>query len=161
MSWARRAALPALALALLTACQTRPVAATDDMEPVAAPAVLPALTVDEAETRPEQVFRDELLLGLAEDEATPLYRLDFRMVLTETSPATEKFAAAPGLSRISGRVAYLLEEIETGEVLLTAHARSTATFDRAAQGDAEERVARALAGEVRRRLTAHFAANDS
>ena len=168
MSWARRTALAGVALALgLSACQVRPLygSAPEGGTPVRA--ALPAISVDEPETRPEQVFRNALLFGFTGGgaEASPLYRLEFRMVLTEQPLGVEPITGTPTFYQLSGRVAYLLEEIGTGNVLLTADAAATASYNRSSQAfanvratrDAEDRVANALARQVETRLATYFA----
>lgn len=157
----------ALAVALLSGCQVRPLYAPD-ASGVSARSQLPAIAVDEPVTRPEQVFRNALLFGLrgGGEAASPLYRMNYRMILNVQQLAIEEVTGTPTTYQINGRIAYILEDATTGEALLVDEALATASYDRSSQNfanlraerDGEDRVATVLASKVETRLATYFAA---
>ena len=157
----------ALALALLTGCQVRPLYAPD-ASGVSARSQLPAIAVDEPVTRQEQVFRNVLLFGLrGGGEAAPsLYRLNYRMIFNVQQLAIEEVTGTPTTYQIAGRIAYILEDAATSKPLLVDEALATASYNRSSQNlanlraerDAEDRMATDLAHRVETRLATFFAA---
>ena len=157
----------AFAVALSTGCQVRPLYAPD-ASGVSARNQLPAIAVDEPVTRPEQVFRNTLLFGLrgGGEAASSLYRLNYRITSDVQQLAIEEVTGTPTSYQVNGRIAYILEDAETGEPLLVDEALATASYNRSSQNfanlraerDAEDRLATTLASKVETRLAIYFAA---
>ena len=157
----------ALTLALMTGCQVRPLYAPD-ASGVSVRSQLPAIAVDEPVTRPEQVFRNTLIFGLrGGGEATSsLYTMNYRMTFDIRQLAIQAVTGTPTSYQLNGRIAYILEDVATGEPLLIDEALATASYNRSSQNfanlraerDAEDRVATALASKVETRLATYFAA---
>jgi len=157
----------ALALALLTGCQVRPLYAPD-ASGVSARAQLPAIAVDEPATRQEQAFRNALMFGLrgGGEAASSLYKMNYRMTFDVQQLAIEAVTGTPTSYQVNGRIAYILEDAATGEALLVDEALATASYNRSSQNfanlraerDAEDRVATTLASKVETRLATYFAA---
>ncbi len=157
----------ALALALLAGCQVRPLYAPD-ASGVSARSQLPAITVDNPVTRPEQVFRNALIFGLrgGGDAASSLYTMNYRLIFDVRQLAIEAITGTPTSYQVNGRIAYILEDAATGEPLLVDEALATASYNRSSQNfanlraerNAEDRVATTLARKVEIRLATYFAA---
>ena len=157
----------AFALALLAGCQVRPLYAPD-ASGVSARSQLPAITVDNPVTRPEQVFRNALIFGLrgGGDAASSLYTMNYRLTFDVQQLAIEAITGTPTSYQVNGRIAYILEDAATGEPLLVDEALATASYNRSSQNfanlraerNAEDRVATTLARKIEIRLATYFAA---
>ena len=157
----------ALAAALLTGCQVRPLYAPD-ASGVSARSQLPAIAVDEPVTRQEQVFRNALIFGLrgGGEAASSLYAMNYRITSEIQQLAIEAITGTPTSYQINGRIAYILEDAATGKPLLVDEALATVSYNRSSQNfanlraerDAEDRLATTLASKVETRLATYFAA---
>jgi LPS-assembly lipoprotein len=157
----------ALALALLIgACTVRPLYAPTSTE--AGPqADLPAIAVDASTTRPEQQYRNALLLSLrgGGDGTDARYKLAFRMTISTLGIAIERHTGVPNAYQLNGGVSFLLKDSATGESLFGASVTSTDSYTRSSQNfantraniDAEDRLAKTLAELTAARLAAYFA----
>ena len=167
--WLRERAIGLAALALLTAlagCTVRPLYGTGPG--VGGPqAELPAINVQEPTTRPEQVFRNNLLF-LARgggDGAEARYGLIYRMTVREQEVAIERGTGTPNAYTLTGGVSFLLKDVSTGESLFGASVTAADSFTRSSQNfanmrarrDAEDRLAKTLAELTQARLAAYFA----
>jgi LPS-assembly lipoprotein len=168
MSFSRSALVGgALALALvLGACTVRPLYAPTSTE--AGPQVdLPAIVVDPSTTRPEQTYRNALLLALrGGGEGTDArYKLAYRMTISVIGIAIERHTGVPNAYQLNGGVSFLLKDSATGESLFGASVTSTDSYTRSSQNfantranlDAEDRLAKTLAQLTTARLAAYFA----
>lgn len=127
------------------------------------------IDVADPRDRPEQVFRNALLFNLqgGGGEGAARYRLTYRLSLREQQIALEEITGTPGSYQVVGQISYLLEDADTGDVLMTDRVSAIASYDRSsqdfanvrAQRDGEDRVGKELARLVEIRLASHFAAN--
>lgn len=169
----RRRNLIAVAVALaalvgLAGCQIRPLYATGPGE--AGPqADLPAISVQDPTTRIEQVYRNSLLFALrgGGGGTEPRYKLIYRMTVREQEISVERGSGTPNLYRLNGGVSFLLKDFASDESVFGASATSVDSFTRSSQSyanlrarrDAEDRLAKSLAGLTQARLAAFFATN--
>ena len=126
------------------------------------------IDVADPRDRNEQVFRNALLFNLqgGNGEAETRYRLTYRLVMREQQIALERITGTPSSYQIVGQISYLLEDNDTGDVLMTDKVSAVASYDRSsqnfanvrAQRDAEDRVANELARLVEIRISSYFAA---
>jgi LPS-assembly lipoprotein len=152
----------------LAGCQIRPLYSTSASE-VGPQADLPAISVQEPATRPEQVFRNALIFGLrgGGEGADPRYKLIFRMTIREQQLSVERGTGTPNLYQLTGGISFLLKDAATDESLfgasvtsIDAYARSSQSYSNIrARRDAEDRLAKALAELTQARLAAYFATN--
>ncbi len=168
-------AFAALAAAMaLGGCQVRPLYAettVGDSSVAGGSTVRQALReidVAEPRDRKEQAFRNALLFnlqgggGAGEDR----YRLSYRLQMRELQIALEEISGTPTSYQIRGQVSYLLEDSETGDVLMTDRVTAIASYDRSSQNfanvrakvDGENRVGNELARLVEIRIASYFAA---
>lgn len=151
---------------VLAGCQVRPLYAPTSVE--AGPqADLPAIAVEAPASLPEQVYRNTLLFGLrgGGDGADPRYRLVYRMTIWEQGIAVERGTGTPNVYQMTGGVSFLLKDVATDESIFGASVTSTDSYTRSSQNfantrarrDAEERLAKSLAGLTQARLAAYFA----
>ncbi len=155
-----------MGLSGLAGCQVRPLYATSPGN--AGPqADLPAISVQEATTRVEQVFRNTLLFGLrgGGEGTDPRYELIFRMTTREQAALVERGTGTPNLYQLSGGVSFLLKDAATDNSIFGASVTATDSYTRSsqsysnirAQRDAQDRIAKALAALTQARLAAYFA----
>lgn len=172
MWWPELRLAPAAALALaligLAACQVRPLYAPTSSEagPVAD---LPAIQIDQALSREEQVYRNALIFELRGGDAgaSPRYNLIYRMTLREQPILIERGTGTPNAYQLTGGVSFLLKDAATGASLFGASVTAADSYSRSSQNfanirarrDAEDRLATALAELTRARLAAYFATN--
>jgi LPS-assembly lipoprotein len=169
MSWARKAAILAAALALLSACQVRPLyAPSSPATGTAGPqAVLAAITIDQPRTRSEQTFRNALsfLLHGGREPAPPRYDLIYRLTIRSQEIAIERDTGTPNAYQLSGSVSFLVKDVGTGQEVFGANVTAVDSYTRSSQNfanirarrDAEERLTRVLAELAQARLAAYFA----
>jgi LPS-assembly lipoprotein len=156
------------ALLGLGACTVRPVYAPAPRE-TGPQADLPAVTVQEAATRPEQVYRNALLFALrgGGEGAPARYGLIYRMTLGEQQIAVERGTGTPNAYQLSGGASFLLKDLGTGGSLFGSSVTAVDTYTRSSQNyanirarrDAEDRLAETLAELTQARLAAYFATN--
>jgi len=150
----------------LAGCQVRPLYSTTATE--AGPqADLPAISIQDATTRYEQVFRNALLFGLrgGGEGADPRYRLIFRMTVREQQLSVERGSGTPNLYQLTGGVSFLLKDAASDQSIfgasvtaIDAYARSSQNYSNLrAKRDAEDRLAKSLAQLTQARLAAYFA----
>ena len=163
---ARRWLLALFCLLPLAACTVRPLYAPAGGE-VGPQADLPAIAVDAPVSREEQVFRNELLFALqgGAGGAAPRYQLLYRMTLRENEIAVERGTGTPNAYQLSGGVSFLVKDIAAGTSIFGANVTGVDSYTRSSQNfanirarrDAEDRLAKVLAGLARARLAAYFA----
>jgi LPS-assembly lipoprotein len=156
-----------LALAL-AACTVRPLYAPANTE--AGPqANLSAIAIEEAVTRPEQVYRNALIFAFrgGGEGAAPRYGLVYQMSFREQELAVERGTGTPNAYQLLSNVSFLLKDLGTGASLFGARVTAANTYTRSSQNyanirarrDAEDRLAETLAGLTQARLAAYFATN--
>jgi LPS-assembly lipoprotein len=172
---ARMTALLAAVVAgfVLSGCQVRPLYGSGASTDIAggSPSVrqsLRQIDIADPRDRPEQVFRNALLFNLqgGNGEAQTRYRLTYRLVLREQQIALEEITGTPASYQILGHISYLLEDNDTGDVLMTDKVTAIASYDRSSQNfanvrakrDGEDRVGKELARLVEIRISSYFAA---
>ena len=168
MSWPRQLA-QAVALAALVglaACQVRPLYATSPAG-IAPQAELPAISIDPAVSREEQVFRNALLFNLRGGSAgeQPRYSLVYRLTIREQPILIERGTGLPNAYQLTGGVSFLIKDVGTGRSLFGANVTAADTYTRSTQSfatirarrDAEDRLAKSLAELTTARLAAYFA----
>ena len=169
---------PGLVIALvaatsLGACQVRPLygeTSIGDSAVAGGSTVRQALRrIDVADPRDrrEQVFRNALLFNLqgGGGESETRYRLTYRLRIREQQIALEEISGTPTSYQIRGQVSYLLEDSESGDVLMTDRVTAIASYDRSSQNfantrarlDGENRVGNELARLVEIRIASYFA----
>jgi LPS-assembly lipoprotein len=156
------------ALLGLAACTVRPLYAPTASE-VGPQADLPAITIEQADGRPEQVYRNALIFALRGGDAgaAPRYGLVYRMTFGEQEVAVERGTGTPNAYQLSGGVSFLLKDLATGGSLFGAQVTAANTYTRSSQNyanirarrDAEDRLAETLAGLTQARLASYFAIN--
>jgi LPS-assembly lipoprotein len=155
-----------LAMLALAGCQVRPLYATTSVE--AGPqADMPAIEVDPPLNRPEQSYRNALLLALrgGGDGTDPRFKLIYRLTITEVGIALERGTGAPNAYQMTGGASFLLKDSATDESLYGASVTSTDSYTRSSQNfantrariDAEQRLTENLADLTQARLAAYFA----
>ena len=152
----------------LAGCQVRPLYSSAGGEP-GPQADLPAIAVDEPETREEQVFRNALLFGLrgGDEGEPPRYDLIYRLTIREQAVLIERGSGTPNAYQLTGGVSFLVKDVATGTSLFGSSVTSATSYSRSSQNfanlrarrDAEDRLAKALADLTRARLAAYFASN--
>ena len=169
MSWARKVAILVAAVALLAACQVRPLYAPSSQGTgTAGPqAVLAAIAIDPPQTRIEQTFRNALsfLLHGGREPAAPRYDLIYRLTIRSQEIAIERDTGTPNAYQLSGSVSFLVKDIGTGQEVFGANVTAIDSYTRSSQNfanirarrDAEERLTRVLAELAQARLAAYFA----
>jgi LPS-assembly lipoprotein len=170
MSWARKATILVAALALLSACQVRPLYAPSSQATgsLAGPqAVLAAISIDPPQTRDEQTFRNALsfLLHGGREPAAPRYDLIYRLTIRSQEIAIERGTGTPNAYQLSGSVSFLVKDIGTGQEVFGTNVTAVDSYTRSSQNfanirarrDAEERLTRVLAELAQARLAAYFA----
>lgn len=168
--------LASLAAALLLAgCQVRPLyseVSTGSALGAGGSSVrqeLRQIDIADARDRPEQVFRNALIFNLQGGNGSTgasAYRLTYRLQLREQKLALERITGTPTAYQVRGQLSYLLENADSGEVLMTDRVTAIASYDRSsqnfanvrAQRDGEDRVGAELARLVEIRLASYFAA---
>ena len=156
----------AIALVGLAGCQVRPLYAPTSVE--AGPqADLPAIAIEAPIGRVEQVYRNDLIFALrgGSDLTEARYRLVFRMTVNEQGIAVERGTGTPNAYQLTGGVSFLVKDSATGESIFGANVTSTDSYTRSSQNfantrariDAENRLAKTLAGLTQARLAAYFA----
>lgn len=169
MSWARKAAILVAAVALLSACQVRPLyAPSSQATGTAGPqAVLAAIAIDLPRTRSEQTFRNALsfLLHGGREPAAPRYDLIYRLTIRSQEIAIERGTGTPNAYQLSSSVSFLVKDIGTGQEVFGTNVTAVDSYTRSSQNfanirarrDAEERLTRVLAELAQARLAAYFA----
>lgn len=158
----------------LSGCQVRPLyadASTGSISADGAPSTrqsLREIDIADARDRQEQVFRNALVFNLqgGGGPAEVNYRLTYRMAVQEQRIALERVTGTPTAYQVRGQLSYLLEDADTGEVLVTDRVSAIASYDRSSQNfanvrarrDGEDRVGNELARLVEIRLASYFAA---
>jgi LPS-assembly lipoprotein len=154
------------ALLALAGCQVRPLYSTTAGEP-GPQADFPAIAVEDAVGRVEQVYRNALLFQLrgGGEAAETRYKLVFRMTMRQQELSVERGTGTPNLYQLTGGVSFLLKDFTTDESIFGASVSSTDSYTRSSQSyanvrasrDAENRLATQLAELTRARLAAYFA----
>jgi len=166
--------LAALAAGLvLSGCQVRPLYGSGTSSDIAGGnssvrQSLRQIDIADPRDRPEQVFRNALLFNLqgGGGEAETRYRLTYRLVMREQQIGLEEISGTPASYQITGQISYLLEDSDTGDVMMTDKVSAVASYDRSsqnfanvrAQRDGEDRVGNELARLVEIRIASYFAA---
>ncbi|MGH6922301.1 MAG: LPS assembly lipoprotein LptE [Propylenella sp.] len=171
MLWRERGlvcAVVAIAALSLAGCQLRPLYATTTAAP-GPQADLPAIDVEPPADRVEQSYRNALLFGLrgGGEGAAARYGLIFRMTIRSQTIAVERGTGTPNAYQLTGGVSFLLKDAATGDSVYGASVTAVDTYARSsqdfanirAQRDAEDRLAKTLAGLTQARLAAYFATN--
>lgn len=158
---------------VLSGCQVRPLYGSGSSQELAGGGSsvrqsLRQIDVADPRDRNEQVFRNALLFNLqgGNGENETRYRLTYRLVMREQQIALERITGTPSSYQIVGQISYLLEDNDTGDVLMTDKVSAVASYDRSsqnfanvrAQRDAEDRVGNELARLVEIRISSYFAA---
>lgn len=164
----RRAALALLAagLALAGCSDVRPLyGSLDGNSPVAAR--MASVDVQLADSRVSQRIRNELLFAFygGGEPAQPAYRLNLRINEASVPVGVERLTDVPSAYLLQLSASYQLVEIATGKTVMTGSSFSNASYDFSqqrfanvrAQRDAENRVANAIAADIRTKIAAHFA----
>jgi LPS-assembly lipoprotein len=157
--------LVALALA---ACTVRPLYSAGPAGP-GPQADLPAIAVDPAENREEQVYRNALLFALrGGSEGDPArYGLIYRLTIRQQGIAVERGTGTPNAYQLVGSVSFLVKDSATGESIFGASVTASDTYARSSQSfanirarrDAVDRLMKTLAELTQARLAAYFATN--
>ena len=163
------AAVIAVAL-VVSGCQFRPLYgertdASGAVRPGAA-TELAAISIDGADSRVEQVLRNELIF-LFTGGGTPApsrYRLRILTDQDQEALAVQREDEIPAAVTVTLRANFILEEIGSGRTLLTGTSFQTATYSFSTQRvanlralrDAEDRAARAVAENITLRIAAYF-----
>jgi LPS-assembly lipoprotein len=152
----------------LAGCQLRPLYATSAATP-GPQAELPAIDVEPPADRIEQSYRNALLFGLrgGGEAAQARYGLIFRMTVRSQGIAVERGTGTPNAYQLTGGVSFLLKDAASGESVYGASVTAVDTYARSSQDfantrafrDAEDRLAKTLAGLTQARLAAYFATN--
>lgn len=157
-TWRPRFAALALATVLLAGCQARPLYGS-------ASGASAAIVVSPADSRVEQVVRNELVLRLGGDRSAGDYRL-------ELSASASSGGLLPGgidnefsAARTTVSATYVLKSEATGETVKTGARTADAQLDLPSQQfaqqrayrDAEDRAARALAALIQADIAAALA----
>lgn len=113
-------------------------------------------------------LRSELIFMLdgSGSPAPKKYMLEIKPTVTQTSAAVDSVVARADAATLVGAAAYTLKTIGNGAVIASGTANGTATYDRTAQRfgnvraarDAEIRLGKMLAEQIRNRLSATLAA---
>ena len=170
-SWAVRAAVLAVALAVLSGCQVRPLYAPASA--AAGPyaggpqADLSTIVIDPPRTRQEQTFRNALsfLLHGGREPAAARYDLVYRLTIRSQEIAIERGTGTPNAYQLSGSVSFLVKDIGSGQSVYGANVTAIDSYTRSSQNfanirarrDAEDRLTKALAELAQARLAAFFA----
>ena len=165
--------LALIAALLLAGCQVKPLygdsasTASGAVGDATVRAALRQIDVAEPRDRKEQVFRNALLFNLqgGGGAGETNYRLTYRLQIREQQIALETFTGTPTSYQVQGQLSYLLEDADTGDVLMTDRVSAVASYDRSSQNfanlraslDGEKRVGNELARLVEIRLSSYFA----
>lgn len=166
--FSRRGLLLAAVAGLAAACQVRPVYAPEGslLAGAGAPMIseLASIAIEAQTSRLGQTLMNELIFQLRGGGALvePKYRL--HLILTEriSDLAIRAREGVPVAKLVSITVTYTLTEVATRRVVTSDNVYTTNTFDTGsqryanlrAQLDAEDRAAKALAADIRLRLSA-------
>ncbi|WP_420407735.1 hypothetical protein [Hoeflea sp.] len=147
-----------LGLGMLAGCQVQPLYGNLSGESQ-------SVTVARAETRVEQVVRNELVLGFGGEQSAGAYTLDISATSTVSGilpgGIDNEFSAA----RATVTAIYVLKATQTGEVVKRGTRTADAQFDLPSQNfaqeraklEAETRAAKAVAAQVRADVAAALA----
>lgn len=167
-AWARlsRAGLVLIAAASLGGCLRPlygPSASGADMR-----AELAAIDVAMVPERIGHTLRSELIFMLdGSGEPSPKkYTLEIKPTITQTSAVVDSVAARADAATLFGSAAYTLRAHGTGRVITSGSATGSTTYDRTAQRfgnvraarDAEMRLGKVLAEQIRNRIAAAMSA---
>jgi LPS-assembly lipoprotein len=162
--WRRRIATAAFlaAAALVSACTVQPVygptAGGGTVE-----ATLARIDIDPVNTRIAQQVRNKLIFGLTGGGGVtnPVYRMKLVVTSQEIALGITREESAPVYSVIVSST-YEISRIDTGEIVLRATSRGTASYDRVnqifanvrARVNAEDEAAGVVADDIRLRIAA-------
>lgn len=127
-------------------------------------AVLARIAIDPVDTRVAQLVRNKLLFDLyggAGEAVDPVYRMRLSVTAQELALGITREESAPVYS-ITVSATYEISRIDSGEIVLRATSRGTASYDRVNQvfanvraaRDAQEKAATVAADEIRIRVAA-------
>ena len=153
----------ALSAMALVACTVQPLygpSATGATVDVA----LGHIAIDPVDTRVAQEVRNRLifvLYGGAGQGSAPLYRMTLAVTSSEAALGVTPIESAPAYS-ITVAATYQVTSLDTGEIVMRATSRGSATYDRVnqvfantrAKLDAEDRAAVIVADDIHTRLAA-------
>lgn len=157
-SWRSRGFVAALALVLLAGCQARPLYGTITGEKQ-------SVSISVANSRIEQIVRNELVLGFGGEQQDGAYRLDLSVSSNIggilPGGVDNEFSAA----RATVTASYVLTTVATGETITSGSRFADAQLDLPSQQfaqvraklEAEDRAARAVAALVRADVAAALA----
>jgi LPS-assembly lipoprotein len=168
MSWSdRRPILVAALLLAVSACTVQPLYGTGPAG-VAVGTGLAAIAVDPVTTEVAQELRNRLLFDLtgggAQNVATR-YKLDLTVDSSELALGVTPVETSPAYS-VTVTATYVVTSVATGQIVLRATARQSASYDRVNQAfanerakqDAESRAAALAADDIHLSLAAAAAA---
>lgn len=156
----------ALALLLLgpavAGCQIRPLYAEGPGR--GASAQLAVLALDAPDNRVEQVFRNAFLAGRGSEPDNPGLRMGYDIALNVQQVGIQQVSGTPTFYTLGAVLTYAIRD-EGGRAVIEGRETASASFSRSTQSfaniraerDAEDRVARALAGQVEDRIAAFLA----
>lgn len=161
MQPAGRAILMAVVVAVsLAACTVQPLYGPTPSGGSVAQA-LTRITIDPVDTRVAQELRNKLIFDLTGGAAVrdPIYRLRLVVTSSEIPLGVTPVESAPAYA-VTVATTYSLIAIGSGDIILRATARGTASYDRVnqvfanvrAKIDAENRAAALVADEIRLRV---------
>lgn len=129
---------------------------------------LAAIDVAMVPERIGHALRSELIFMLdGSGEPSPKkYRLEIKPTVSQTSAVVDSVAARADAATLMGRAEYSLRDMSGNTVITNGTATATATYDRTAQRfgnvraarDAEIRLGKLLAEQIRNRIAAAFSA---
>lgn len=163
----RRRTIAAAALLLMSAavsaCTVQPLYGPTPSG-AAVPDILARIAIDPVDTRVAQLVRNKLifyLAGGAGEPSNPTYNMHLTVTAQEVALGITREESAPVYS-ITVAATYEITRVDTGEIVLRATSRGTASYDRVNQvfanvraaRDAQEKAATAAADDIRIRLAA-------
>lgn len=152
-----------LFLMLATAgCQVRPLYAEGGG--AGASTRLAALALDGPDNRVEQTFRNAFFAGRGGEPARPSLRMGYDIALNVQQVGIQQVSGTPTFYTLGAVLSYAIRD-DAGKPVFQGRETASASFSRSTQSfaniraerDAEDRVARALAGQVEARIAAFLA----
>lgn len=159
----RAAALALASVVVLAGCTIQPLYAPGPSGSSVA-TTLTHLVIDPVDDRVAQELRNRLiftLYGGGGQPTTPVYRMHLTVTSSESALGVTPVESSPAYS-VTVAATYEVTELDSGEIVLRATSRGTATYDRVnqvfantrAKLDAENRAAVTAAAEIHTRLAA-------
>ncbi|WP_181703440.1 LPS assembly lipoprotein LptE [Chthonobacter albigriseus] len=157
-----------VAATVLGGCQMRPLYGAGGAETSGTIAALQTIAVEPLRDDVGQEVVNQLIFDMRGGAALTEKRYVLKLIASDRTSelGIEKFEGLPTATLITLTVTYTLTEIETGRVVTTGTASSTASYDVSSQRfanlrakrDAEQRAARKVAEDIRTRLATVLAA---